>query len=65
MLLKLETIRTRISEIIWLQKDINFLEHPVFETEFSLFDWLVGWLVWFYGISTIVDYLMPNLFLYI
>ena len=25
--------------------------------------WLVGWLVWFYGISTFVGYLTPNLFL--
>ena len=26
--------------------------------------WLVGWLVGFYGISSFVGYLMPNLFLY-
>ena len=26
--------------------------------------WLVGWLVAFYGISTFVGYLTPNLFLY-
>ena len=31
-------------------------------TEESL-RWLVGWLVGFYGISTFVGYLMPNLFL--
>ena len=24
--------------------------------------WLIGWLVWFYGISTFVDYLTPNTF---
>ena len=25
---------------------------------------MVGWLFWFYGISTFVDYLIPNQFLY-
>ena len=25
--------------------------------------WFVGWLVWFYGISTFVGYLTPNPFL--
>ena len=28
------------------------------------FGWLVGWLFGFYGISTLVGYLMPNPFLY-
>ena len=27
-------------------------------------DWLVGWEIGFYGISTLVDYLMTNPFLY-
>ena len=28
------------------------------------FSWLIGWLVWFYGISNYVGYLTPNPFLY-
>ena len=30
----------------------------------SLVDWFVGWLFGFYGTSTLVGYLTPNLFLY-
>ena len=30
----------------------------------NVLQWLVGWLVGFYGISTFVGYLMPNPFLY-
>ena len=30
----------------------------------SILDWLVGWLFGFYGILTLIGYLMPNLFLY-
>ena len=33
---------------------IHFLQRS------TLVGWLVGWLVWFYGISTHVDYLMPH-----
>ena len=29
----------------------------------NVLDWLVGWLVGFYGISTFIGYLMPNPFL--
>ena len=49
--------------------------HHVFKTlldernnaEFRMVSFLLVWfdLVWFYGISNIVDYLMPNAFLYI
>ena len=54
--------------LIWMVNVITFsynlflyIPADIFSAEYS--EQVLGWLVGFYGISTFIDYLMPNLFL--
>ena len=53
-------IRTFEKKKLQIFKIIKSVHHQIRRN-----GWLVGWLVWFYGISTFVSYLTPNPFLYI
>ena len=59
LLLYLPIVSGRIIEIIFSQV---YKRNMKCKQPRAGFDWLVGWLVWFYGASTFIGYLTPSPF---